>query len=762
MLTQFLLNRRFSLILIIQSSRIMRFLLSSFFLAFSSLICFSQFEYNTDINVFRNGSELLSPWAGGLNHVQISDFDIDFDGDMDLFIFDVSSNNIRVYLHEQNAGNPYYALMYNAQSLFPSDIIYKGIMVDYDNDGRKDLWTYGLGGLKVYRNIGDAINGIQWQLEKELIYSEYLTGTSPLIVLSSDMPAISDIDNDGDIDILTFHSGGQNVEYHKNQSMELYGIPDSLVYELKNECWGQFRESSSSNVILLNDIFFPCSGSSISNPENNNAIEKMHPGSSLLAIDMNNSGVSDLILGDAAYSTLTLLMNEGVTPNTNSAMYSQDNSFPSNNIPVDVQLFPVAFYVDVDFDNLKDLIVGTNVRNLAENESSIWFYKNIGSNSHPNFSFQRTNLFQNEMIEHGTGSMPVFFDEDEDGLKDLLVANFHRYIPNLDKESTIALYRNTGGATNPEFTYIDYDYLNLSQGGYGLRLAPTFGDIDADGDEDMFVGTTNGTLMFFENTSIGSGAIFNAPQIDITDNLGNIIDPGLYSFPQLFDLDNDGLLDLIVGVRTGELYYYQNIGTVNAPIFELMNSMLGQVDVSGVDVNGYSAPHFYRKNDTTFLLSGAFDGRIHYYDNIDGNLNQGDAFNLVSNTFSGIDVDAYSSVLLNDIDNDGNYNLFIGQELGGIFHFIEGETNTNSTPVLEKNILMSLYPNPTSEKFTINTESGLIQSIKILDVYGKVIYKRTVKKETIEVNSSNFSNGIYVVEIRHSSGQVIMKRFIKK
>ena len=116
----------------------------------------------------------------------------------------------------------------------------------------------------------------------------------------------------------------------------------------------------------------------------------MNAGSSILALDMNNSGVKDLILGDASYSTLPLLMNGGTIPNTNSAMVSQDITFPSTNIPLDVQIFPVSFFVDVDFDSIKDLVIGTNVKNLAENELSIWFYKNIGSNVVPNFSFQRT------------------------------------------------------------------------------------------------------------------------------------------------------------------------------------------------------------------------------------------------------------------------------------------------------------------------------------------------------------------------------------
>ena len=30
------------------------------------------------------------PWAGGLNYIQISDIDYDYDGDMDLLVFDRS------------------------------------------------------------------------------------------------------------------------------------------------------------------------------------------------------------------------------------------------------------------------------------------------------------------------------------------------------------------------------------------------------------------------------------------------------------------------------------------------------------------------------------------------------------------------------------------------------------------------------------------------------------------------------------------------
>ena len=43
-----------------------------------------------------------------------------------------------------------------------------------------------------------------------------------------------DVDFDGDIDVLTFHISGEYLQYHQNQSQELYGHSDSLIFKLKN------------------------------------------------------------------------------------------------------------------------------------------------------------------------------------------------------------------------------------------------------------------------------------------------------------------------------------------------------------------------------------------------------------------------------------------------------------------------------------------------------------------------------------------------
>lgn len=299
------------------------------------------FVYNPNIQVFEGNQELTNAWCGGLNYTQISDFDFDMDGDLDLFLFDRSSNNIRVYTQEGTAPNKFYQLVHNSKNFFPSDLRYKALLIDFDSDGRKDLFTNGLTGLKVYRNVSTSGGGLQWSLQSENLYSQYPLTYQPLVIGSDDILAIVDVDFDGDVDILTFAVSGETMEYHQNQSMEIYGVPDSLIFELRNECWGKFREDATTNGIILNDPNTPCSGGSITNPIKSS----QHAGSTILAYDFDNSGVMDLVLGDVSFSNLTLLLNGGSAPNNDSPMVSIDAGFPSNTNPAEVHVFLQLFWL---------------------------------------------------------------------------------------------------------------------------------------------------------------------------------------------------------------------------------------------------------------------------------------------------------------------------------------------------------------------------------------------------------------------------------
>lgn len=736
-----------------------------FAVAFLSTATWAQFgfEFDNTLPVFKNGNQLTNAWGGGFNYAQISDFDYDFDGDMDLFIFDRSSNNIRVLVQE-NTGTPEYKLAYNSKINFPSNLLYRTTLVDYNNDGKKDIFTYNLNGLRIYKNTGNATDGLQWELVKDLLYSEYPNGNFSLSISSSDIPAIIDVDKDGDVDILTFSQGGQHVEYHQNQSMDIYGHSDSLEFILMNECWGKFTEDVTTNDILLHDTDFPCTGSSIPNPEfatnSNTPKSNSHAGSTILALDYNNSGVLDLILGDVSYTNMNLLINGGSAVNSNSSMISVDGNFPSNTTPVDMQLFPAAYYVDVDFDNIKDLVVCTNAKTVSFNRKSIWFYKNNGSNESPNFIFSKQDLFQDQMIEVGTGSNPVLVDINEDGLEDLIVSNFFRYKPVIDKESTFSYYQNTGTASQPIFTFVDDNYLDLTTQNFGFKTSPTFGDIDNDGDKDMLLGFENGSIGFYQNNSTGSGSIFVETTLTLSDNTGNIINAGGYSYPQLFDLNGDNLLDLIIGNRIGEIYYYQNTGTPSNFEFTLITTKLGNIDVSMNTPDGYSTPHFLISEGNIHLFCGSVNGTIHYYNDIESNLNDGDSFNLVDSKYLKLDVEKYSSCFVNDIDNDGNLDLYVGQDLGGVFHF---ETDPGSSAGLNSSLEIdfSVFPNPADNLLFIETPQFSGMQYSVWNLNGAILKKGNLHQKTTQVDISNLEPGVYFITLKGDQ-KISSKKWIKQ
>ena len=738
-------------------------LISIFSLSFS----WGQFEFNyvDSIPVFKGSSELPMPWVGGLNYAQFSDIDYDFDGDMDLLVFDRSNNQLRIFEHVQTAGVSSYRYDANGAGRFPSEMRYRLFAIDYNGDNKKDLFTYGIGGLKVYKNSGNGTDGLSWELAKELIYSDYWGTVLNLYVSSTDIPAIVDVDNDGDIDVLTFHIGGQYVQYHKNMSFERYGHSDSLEFELKNECWGKFREDVSTNTLYLDDDTPPCADGNVPDPEiqpNTGFIseEKAHAGSSILALDYDGSGVKDLIIGDVAFTNLNLLLNSGSEVNANSPMTFIDGSFPSNSIPVNSQLFPAAFLIDVDFDNIKDLIVTPNAKNVSENETSVMKYKNIGTNSNCNFVFETRSFLQEDMIDHGTGSVPKFIDIDGDGLTDMFVANFFGYKEVLAKESRVAYYKNTGTQTNPSFTFIDNDFNNLSQLNIGLRSIPAFGDLNGDSKCDMIVGMENGNLIYFQNNSSGATPSFDPPVYDMTDDSGNIIHHGLYAAPQLFDLNNDGLLDLILGVKTGELIYYENTGSLMNPQFSLVTNLLGGVDVSDLTPDGYAVPSFFRHNDTTYAMIGCVDGYLKFIQGIDGKLSDGDLFESIDHSFLDVNVGAYSSAFILDIDNDSNLDLFLGHDLGGVSHLENDPGNSLGFDKYIQESGVHIYPNPFTDILHIR-KTGLVTSenIWISDFSGKKIGEYQIDDQETLIDLSELDSGIYIVHGFFSGIKIKISKF---
>lgn len=718
-----------------------------------------------------NGQNLAHPWAGGLNFVQTSPIDLNQDGTKDLFIFDRSGNKVRTFVHNGTPNAVDYRHAPEYQNVYPFPELHDwALLADYNCDGKEDIFSYSGGGFAVYKNTSDNTNGLQFTKITNLQYSVYNPPNGPLInlyVSSVDIPAIKDIDNDGDLDIVTFALTGTYLEYHQNQSMELYGTCDSLKFEMKNRCWGYASENALSNSFTLNDTCF----GNVNNPgittlNDDERTAERHSGSCVLCIDLDGDNDKELITGDISYNNLTMLTNGG--SDTAASMVAVDNAFPGNNSgtpAVDLALFPCGYYVDVNNDQKRDLLASPNATNASENFTSLVYYKNTGTDNAPNFEFQQSNLLQDNSIDVGEGAYPTFFDYNNDGLKDLFVGNYGYYGATGFKRK-IALFKNTGTSNTPQYQLITRDYLNLSTLGI-INMVPTFGDMDADGDSDMVIGGFDGKLHYFQNIGQPNDtANFVLVEANLRNSNARVIDIGDFATPQIIDLDNDGKNDLVIGARNGKFAYYHHIGsaTNTVPQLDSISHFWGNVKVNiPPNITGYSYPLLFKENGVTKLLSGSEKGYLRLYNNIDNNISG--TFTLEDSTYFHIHEGIRSAPNMADINNDGFMDLAVGNYSGGVA-FYKGKQFT-SVDANNKHSKMDfeLFPNPANKTIKIRLK-GEIENNYTVEIYsplGNLVMTEKTTNNQLELNTESLTQGIYFCKIHSTAktaGTFMVKRFV--
>lgn len=597
---------------------ILRIVALIFFLASSSSL-FAQpyFQRNDDVPVTVNGEVLKFPWAGGLNHPQVSNIDLNNDGTNDLFVFDKSGNKILTFIQSGSVGTmdleyaPEYRKMFiNQHSEFRG--LHDWVLLnDFNCDNKADIFTYSNGGMAVYRNDtqGDSlvftllIDELQ-SLQNGDMHNVY---NSPV-----DLPAIADFDGDGDMDIVTFSFSGLSANLHKSMSVETYGHCDSINFVLDDPCWGQFEEDPSTLNVTLNAT---CKGGTNLQPSSSAAAAAAHSGFTLTPIDIESDGDMDMIISNVTFDNMNLLTNGGSI--LSAQITAQDPTFPANfssTEEVDIYTFPAAFNADVNNDGKEEIIVSGYQENNGENYNGVWLYENVSTGPAQEFVKQQEDFLQDEMIELGSGAYPAIIDIDGDGLKDLLVGNFGYFVSTGIYDCRMAYYRNTGTANAPAFTMMADDYLTLSNLNL-LNIAPTIGDLDDDGDEDMIIGEATGIVHYYRN----DGGAGNPVQFVLAEPGYQGIDvQGQYATPNLFDLDGDDDLDLVIGERNGNLNYFENQGTAAAANFVLVDDAFGSVNTNAPLFSfGYSAPFVFEYEDELKMYVGSESGDIHVKNQIE-------------------------------------------------------------------------------------------------------------------------------------------------
>jgi len=215
---------------------------------------------------------------------------------------------------------------------------------------------------------------------------------------------------------------------------------------------------------------------------------------------------------------------------------------------------------------------------------------------------------------------------------------------------------NLGEPASYSYTLVTQEYIDES-----LYTSPYIApgielcDLDNDSDKDMFINTFNGIIHYWQN----QGNQYLPNFVLVTDTLDGILSsPGRFDF---CDIDCDGDYDLFICATVfGYIRFYRNDGTPEQWDFNLIDDHF-----LGISTMGDSYPEFIDiDNDNDFdLFVGEFNGRVHFYCNDGDSINYN--FTYVTDYYSGIDVGTVSAPEFVDIDGDNDYDLFVGCSFTG-------------------------------------------------------------------------------------------------
>lgn len=281
-------------------------------------------------------------------------------------------------------------------------------------------------------------------------------------------------------------------------------------------------------------------------------------------------------------------------------------------------------FVDFNDDGLDDITYS------SANGSAFYFFRNNGK------SYNRINPGIYDQFET---KQVLWVDYDNDGDKDFFATSITG--PN-------KLYKHEGNftfkdVTNESGLFAD----NLYSSG------ASFGDIDNDGDLDLFITnrdiiTKNQRNYLYKNV--------NGDFVDITESAGISVDNNLSFCSAFFDYNNDGLQDLYVAndrySTTNELY--KNNGDMTFTDVSKISGAGISIDAMSTTIGDYNQDGW-----ADIYITNTNEGNYHLRNNGDGTFtNVAEELGTKFNSF------AWGSVFL-DADNDADVDLFVsGSEDG--------------------------------------------------------------------------------------------------
>ena len=553
-----------------------------------------------------SGTPYSNPFYGGFNTPRPQFVDIDGDEDADLFVQE-QSDQIAFFEHVTEGDTS--RLRWRTDDYRELSVGEWFRFADLDQDGLPDLLTeQPYSHLRAYRNTGTATDpsfevfaDTMRTPEGEAIFSD-----------RQNIPNVTDVDGDGQLDLFLGRLDGTITRYE--EAADSAGMP---------------------RFAHVTDEF---EGIEIVNQQMKGV---RHGANTLTFADVDDDGDSDLFWGDFFEPGLLLIENTG-SPG-NPVLSGVPEPFPPSD-PLKTSGYNAPALADWTGDGRLDLFVGVlggaddANASLADN---FYFYERRADGYR-----LRTRQFVGG-IDVGSESSVAVGDLDGNGTPDLLVAN--KIDPTQGETSRLYRVMNADPAEAPR--YRRGTALDLPS---AYHYAPALGDLTGNGRPDLVLGTWKGRLALYRNEADGGFAVLDESIVERD---------GRHATPALGDLTGNGRLDLVVGAADGAVYLYRNTGTDSDPSFGEETELLPP---SGD--RSRSAPTLHDVNDDGVLdlIVGAEEG-LFVAENTGAPT--APAFADGARALSLDGAPRLATPVVRDLDGDGVPDLVSGTERGGLVLF---------------------------------------------------------------------------------------------